>query len=136
MLKWTITYVDYDGDSHTEDFFFNLNKAEVIELNFSHQGGYKSYIDKVIAAKDTGEVIKAVKDIIKLAYGVKSPDGKRFIKSDAETEAFVQSEAYSELFMQLATDEQACIKFVTGILPKELREQAAQNGLELASPAN
>lgn len=126
MLKKTITYPDYNGVERTEDFYFNLSKAEVMEMMMSTDGGLSEMIGKVIAAKDIPNLIKIFKDFILKAYGEKSPDGKRFIKSEEIVTAFSQTEAYSQLYMELATDADSAAKFVNGVAPADLAKQAAQ----------
>ena len=120
MLKKTITYTDYNGNELTEDFYFNLSKAEIMEMEMSTAGGLTEMIQKIVAAQDTPAIIKVFKELILKAYGEKSPDGKRFIKSDEISTAFSQTEAYSQLFMELATDADAAAKFVNGIIPVDL----------------
>ena len=109
MLKKTITYVDYNGNerTETEDYYFNLSKAEIMEMEMSTTGGLAEMIQKIVAAQDAPAIIKVFKDLILKAYGEKSADGKRFIKSDEIRDAFSQTEAYSQLFMELATDADA-----------------------------
>lgn len=125
MIKKTITYTDYNGTERTEDFYFNLSKAEIMEMELSTTGGLAEMIQNVVNAKDTPAIIKIFKDLIVKAYGVKSPDGKRFMKSDELAAAFVETEAYSELFMELATDADAAAKFVNGIVPANMAKQLA-----------
>ena len=117
MLKKTITYVDYNGAERTEDFYFNLSKAEVMEMEMSTSGGLAEMIKKIVAAQDAPAIIKIFKDLILKAYGEKSPDGKRFIKSEEIATSFSQTEAYSQLFMELATNADEAAKFVNGIVP-------------------
>ena len=117
MLKKTITYTDYNQAERTEDFYFNLTKAEVMEMEMSTSGGLAEMIKKIVAAKDAPAIIKVFKDLILKAYGEKSPDGKRFIKSEEIPTAFAQTEAYSQLFMELATDPDKAAEFVNGIIP-------------------
>lgn len=117
MLKKTITYTDYNGVERTEDFYFNLNKAELIELELRHADGFEGYLNQLIKADNRDELVDLFKKIILMSYGEKDPSGKRFIKSDELTQAFVQSEAYSELFMELATDDKAAAAFINGIVP-------------------
>ena len=105
MLKKTITYVDYNGNERTEDFYFNLSKAEVMEMELSTTGGLAEMIQKIIAAQDSPAIIKIFKELLLKAYGEKSPDGKRFMKTKEITQAFEQTEAYSQLFMELATKD-------------------------------
>lgn len=117
MLKKTITYTDYNGVDRTEDFYFNLSKAEIMEMEMGTSGGLSEMINKIVAAQDAPAIIKVFKDLILKAYGEKSPDGKRFIKSDEIATAFSQTDAYSQLFMELATDSDAAAAFVNGIVP-------------------
>lgn len=117
MLKKTITFTDYNGAERTEDFYFNLSKAEVMEMELSTTGGLAEMINKIVSAQDTPSIVKIFKDIILKAYGEKSPDGRRFIKSEELSEAFSQTEAYSELYMELSTNAEAAAKFVNEILP-------------------
>lgn len=117
MLKKTINYVDYDGNKRTEDFYFNLTKAEIAEMEMSTDGGLVKMIEKIVAAQDSKRIIEIFKDLILKAFGEKSPDGKRFIKNQDIRDAFSQTEAYSELFMELATNADAATAFVNGIIP-------------------
>lgn len=121
MLKKTFTYTDYNGVERTEDHYFNLSKAEVMEMEMGTTGGLAEMIKKIVAAKDAPSIIKIFKDLILKAYGVKSDDGKRFIKSEEISAAFSQTEAYSQLFMELATDADKGAEFVNGIMPSDLR---------------
>lgn len=123
MLKKTITYVDYNGTERTEDFYFNLNKAEIMEMEMGTSGGMAEMIQRIVAAQDAPAIIKIFKDLVLKAYGEKSPDGKRFIKNNDLREEFAQTEAYSQLFMELATDSDAAAKFVNGIMPADLTQQ-------------
>lgn len=120
MLKKTITYVDYNGNQRTEDFYFNLSKAEIMEMELGTTGGFVEMINRIVEAQDAPSLIKIFKDLILKAYGEKSLDGKRFVKSEEIREAFSQTEAYSNLFMELATDATAAADFVNGIIPKNL----------------
>ena len=117
MLIKNITYTDYDGNERNETFYFNLSKAELMELEMSIDGGWAERIQQIVNAKDVPTLSKIFKDLILRSYGEKSPDGKRFVKSAALSEAFTQTEAYSELFMELITDPDAASDFMNGILP-------------------
>lgn len=117
MLKKTVTYTDYDGETRTEDFYFNLNRAEVTEMQLSTEGGMEKMLKKIIDSRDGKRIIEVFKDIVLRAYGEKSGDGKRFVKTQELRDAFEQTEAYVEIFMELATDADAAAAFVKGILP-------------------
>lgn len=126
MITKTIKYVDYNGDEREEKFMFNLTQAELMEMEMGTEGGLAEMIQKIIEAKDAPSIVKIFKDLILKAYGEKSADGKRFIKSKELSEAFSQTEAYSQLFMELATDAEAASKFVNGIVPNNINVPNAQ----------
>lgn len=125
MLKKTMTYNDYNGTERTEDLYFNLSKAEIMEMELSTTGGLAEQIRKIVSAQDVPAIIKIFKELILKSYGVKSPDGKRFIKSEELATEFSQTEAYSQLFMELSTDADAAAAFVNGIVPADVGKQVA-----------
>ena len=126
MLKKTITYTDYDGVERTEDFYFNFTEAELMEWQLVTNGGLTSYVQKIVDAKDQPRLITLFKELLLKAYGIKSDDGRRFIKSDKISEEFSQSPAYSILYMELVTDDEVAADFVNGIIPAKLSEQVAE----------
>lgn len=122
MLKKTITYTDYNGAERTEDFYFNLTQAEIMEMEMTTNGGLAEQITKVVAAKDAPTIIKIFKNLVLKSYGEKSTDGKRFMKSEEIRTAFSETEAFSIIFMELATDAQAATAFVNGIIPQPVKK--------------
>ena len=120
MIKKTITYTDFDGEKRTETHWFNLTKAEILEMELLTVGGMEKYIQNIIEAKDVPSLVKLFKDLIHKSYGVKSADGKRFIKSHEALKEFTETNAYSELFMELATDSEAASDFIKGIIPDDI----------------
>ena len=119
MLKKTMTYTDYNDVERTENFYFNLSKAEAMELEMGTAGGLTEMINTIVSTQDIPAIINIFKDLILKAYGEKSPDGRRFIKSKELSTAFAQTEAYSQLFTELATDPDKAAEFFNGILPTE-----------------
>ena len=117
MLKKTITYTDYDGNERTEDFYFNLSRAEVTAMEMSTEGGIQKSLGKIISDQDGKGTVDVIRNLILTAYGEKSLDGKRFIKSPELSDAFSHTEAFSDLFMELLTDADLAAAFVNGILP-------------------
>lgn len=124
MFTKTITYIDYDNNKRTEDFLFNLSKAEIIRMEFSETGGMEKMINKIIAEQDNKKLMNLFENIILKAYGEKSADGKRFIKSEELSTNFKQTEAYSELLVELLTNEAAATEFINKIIPAVSGEQA------------
>lgn len=118
MLKKTITYNDYNGAERTEDFYFNLTEAEVVEMQYSIGGGLKERLERIIKKQDQPAILREFKKLILMAYGEKSDDGKQFMKSEEISKRFECTEAYSNLFMELATDADKASEFVNGIVPK------------------
>ena len=123
MYKKTITYPDYNGEEIKEDFYFNLTKAEILEMQLEKEGGLAEKIQAIVDSKNVPELIKIFKELILRSYGKKSDDGKRFIKSPELSREFTQTEAYSELFMELATDSDAASAFINGIIPANLAKE-------------
>lgn len=124
MLVKRINYTDYNGNQRSEDFYFNLNKGEIFNLQFGTEGGLDKAIQKIIQTEDTPKIVKIFQDVILNAYGVKSDDGRRFIKSEELSTEFKQTEAYSELLMELVSDEKKAADFINALMPKDLAEEA------------
>ena len=125
MLKKTITYEDFNGVERKEDFYFNLSKAEIMEMQFGTVGGLDVMLKKIIDAKDVKSIMDTFKMLILKAYGIKSDDGRRFIKSEEISKEFEQTEAYSILYMELASDDNAAAEFVNGIIPKDVATEVS-----------
>jgi hypothetical protein len=118
MLKKQIKYTDYNDTEREETFYFNLSKVEVAEIEMSVSGGWVKWVEKVVEAQSEPELITIFKEVILMAYGEKSPDGRRFIKSEELSKGFSETEAFVELFMELATDAGAAAAFFNGIVPE------------------
>lgn len=136
MVVEHIKYTDFNGVEVEEDFFFNFTEAEVAEMQLSFPGGLKGELERIINAKDQAEIIKVFKKLILRAYGKKSPDGKRFEKSEEISKAFEQTNAYSQLFMKLAFDDDAAAKWVNGVMPASFAEAAQNAAAPALSPVN
>lgn len=124
MLKKTIKYTNYDGAEREKDFFFNLKKSELVDLQYKTSKGFIAYIEEITKAGDNSELWKAFRDIVLMAYGEKSDDGERFMKSPEISKAFEETEAFSVLIMELIEKEGAASDFINGIMPKDLTEKS------------
>jgi hypothetical protein len=120
LLKKSITFEDFNDQTVTEDHYFHLSKADLVELEVSHQGGLGGWIEKIVASQDGKALIEEFKKLILWSYGKKSDDGRRFIKTEELREEFVSSPAYESLFMELVTDSDKAAEFVNNIVPKGL----------------
>jgi len=117
MLKKKIDYIDFDGNERSENFYFNLTKAEVTEMEMGTDGGLSQTLQKIVDERDSKRIIESFKELILKSYGEKSPDGKRFMKNQEIKDSFAQTEAYSVMFMELATNAESAAAFVNGIVP-------------------
>ena len=118
MLKKSITFTDYDGAVRTEDHYFNLSKVEVQEMQLTTKGGYAELLTRIVAAMDMPAIYKTFKEFVLRSYGEKSPDGRRFIKSEELSIAFSQTEAYVVLMEEITSDAQKAAEFINAIMPK------------------
>jgi hypothetical protein len=133
VLKKCITYEDFNGEEVTEELYFNLSKAELVELELSRPGGMQEHLQKIVESEDGKAIITEFKELILMSYGQRSEDGKRFIKTPILREEFQSTEAYSQLFFELCTDAEKAAEFVNGIIPTGLADEVAslnvsQNG--------
>lgn len=126
MFKKTVTYEDYKGNTRTEDFYFNLNKAELVELELSTKGGLTVMMDRIIAAQDNATLFKIFKDLVSKSYGVLSDDGRKFVKNQEVLDDFMQTEAYSIIFSELATNAEAAAEFFNNVIPQNLAKELAE----------
>ena len=126
MFTKTVTYEDYKGNTRTEDFYFNLNKAELVELELSTKGGLTVMMDRIIATQDNPTLFKIFKDLVAKSYGVLSDDGRKFIKNQEVLDDFMQTEAYSIIFSELATNAEAAAEFFNNVIPQNLAKELAE----------
>lgn len=127
MLKKTIEYTDFNGDKQSEDFYFHLSKAELVELETGGEGGsLHDELEAMTKNQDGNKIIQTMKKLILASYGKRSEDGRRFIKNQEIRDEFESSEAYSVFFMDLLTNAEAAAKFTTGVIPPELAAEAAE----------
>lgn len=132
MLKKHFKYTDYNGNTREEDHYFHLSKAEILEMELGTSGGLAEMIQRIVSSQDIPSITKIFKDLILKSYGEKSPDGRRFIKSEELTKAFTETEAYSQLYMELSTDADAASDFVNGIMPEDMKDKTVDIGKEAA----
>lgn len=121
MLKKTITYTDFEGVQRTEDHYFNLSKTELMRMELSTEGGLGKKLEAISKSGNVPELVKMFETLIKSSYGIKSDDGKRFVKNDTITEDFINSAAYDELFMELISNTDEAINFFKSIMPGEVQ---------------
>ena len=127
MLKETITYIDFNDTERTEDFYFNLTRTELIRMEMSKNGSLTGLLTKIVKANDMPDIFEAMEMLILKAYGEKSTDGRFFNKSEEISNNFMNSPADDKLFEKLTTDATYAYKFLMGLLPKDLAEQAKKN---------
>lgn len=126
MIKKTVTYKDFDGNERTEDFYFHLTEQELTEWELSVDGGLSGVLSRIINSKDNKKLIEIFKDLLIRSYGVKTPDGRGFVKNQEVLNDFIYTQAFSDIYMELATDDNAASEFVNGIIPAKLAAEARQ----------
>lgn len=125
MIKKTITYTDIDGNKCTEDFYFNLTKAEILELEVSRHGGFAESMKAIVASENKADILATIKEILLAAYGERSAESRHFVKTPESAAAFSHTEAYSVLFMELFQgSEESAAEFFSQLLPEDLRSAA------------
>ena len=142
MYTRSFTYKDWNDVERTEEFRFNLTKAELMEMQYEQEGGMREYLDKIIKSNNQKELMRLFKDLVLKAYGEKSEDGKYFIKNDEIRQRFASTPVYSELFMELSTDSKVAADFVNGIMPADIDRSGlkkvlpGQAPIEVVPPTN
>ena len=134
MYVKEIEYTDFNGVTRKEKFYFNLTKAEILDMELGKTGGLTEYIQKILEAQDTPAIMSLFKSLLLKSYGVKSDDGRRFVKNDQVRSEFEQTQAFSDLYMMLALDDNEASKFVNAIVPDDMKvsnEQKVQFAKEL-----
>lgn len=126
MIKKTVTYTDYNGEQRTETFYFHYTEAEILDMEMSEEGSFVDRIQRIIDAKDKTALMKLIKKFVIDAYGVKSEDGKRFMKNDELKTAFLECPAYSDIFMEMVTNDEVAAEFVNGVIPSTMKDRVAK----------
>ena len=84
MITKTIKYTDFNGVEREEKYLFNLTKAELMEMELGTTGGLAETIKNIVDAQDVPKIQELFKKLLLKSYGVKSEDGKRFMKIDKD----------------------------------------------------
>jgi hypothetical protein len=122
MFKDHRKYVDYNGETREEDFYFNLDERDITKMELGTHGGLDKLIAKITAEKDLPKIIELFEQLIDASYGEKTADGKYFIKDPEKLKLFKSTQAYSDLYMQLATDDKFAANFVNHVVPKSMTD--------------
>lgn len=132
MIKKTIVYVDFDGVERTEDSYFNLTEAELIKMETSVEGGMSAMLDRMIKSPNPTEIIPIIDKVVDAAYGVKSPDGRRFMKIRPDGSRYVddfkETSAYSEFYTELFLNPVKAADFFNSLIPEKLKEKLNADG--------
>jgi transcriptional regulator NrdR family protein len=133
MLKKTVTYETFDGEKVTEDFYFNLTETELTDWSVSKSGGMVQFIKILLKTSDGAEMYKMIKDLVLKSYGIKSPDGKKFYKSDAIIKEFESSAAFSDIMTSIMKDEKSATDFIKGVIPKKLAAKVPEGPVDMGA---
>lgn len=124
MIKKTIKYYDYNDVEVTEDFYFNFDKLEMLEMEISHEGGVQAHMEKLIESEQSVEIYNIFKELILKSVGRKSEDGRRFLKNDEIRTDFEMSPALPELIYSFFKNGTEAADFVKGLLPARALAEA------------
>lgn len=140
MITKTMTYVDFNGKKRTEEFNFHLNKAELLELDASYEGGWVAHVQRIVNANSNAEIFHTMKDFLLRAYGEKSEDGRQFRKRDENdrplSRRFEECPAYEMLLMELTLGPNAgaaAAEFINGVVPKDMSNPNAPAAIPAAT---
>ena len=126
MIKKTVTYEDFNGLQRTEEHYFHLNKAELVEMELSKEGGLSAYYEKIVKAQDIPALASVFKELLLKSFGVKTEDGRGFMKKDATGNplwiAFEQTAAFEAIYMELITDTDKATDFFNRIIPQNMQQ--------------
>lgn len=140
MLKKTVTYVDFNEKNQVEDCFFNLTKTELLEMAMDLPEGVSESVgndpekmdeDKAVAKlmESLGNkgILNFIKELVLKSYGVKSEDGRRFMKVDENGKPlsieFSQTMAFEAIMEEFMTNDLAASEFVNGIIPSSIADK-------------
>lgn len=129
-----MTYKNFNDEEVTEDHYFNLTQAELVEMEHSIEGGLHDHLQRIVETEDAGEIMKTFKMLLLRSYGKKSDDGKRFIKNEQLREEFESSEAYSKIYMGIVTDAAVAAEFTNNIMPAGMKELAEKMAAQQDKP--
>lgn len=125
MIKQTITYKDFNGDEHTEDFWFNLSQDELADLAIIEETDLNASFKAIVARNNPKEILSTFREVLLASYGQRSGDGRRFMKSPEISAEFKSTGAWGVLYMRLVTDAAFAAEFVNGLVPAEVASQQA-----------
>lgn len=137
MLKKTVKYEDFDGNTREETLYFFISKTELTEMELKTPGGFAKKLERISTSANGAEIMDVFKEIILTSYGEKSEDGRSFIKKRNGVrlaDEFEQTMAFDALFTELITNPDKASAFVNGIMPKDLMAEAnKQNAAKTSS---
>lgn len=125
MITREITYTDYNGDEQTEKYYFDLTVPEMLELSFSSAGDIQSTLERLSNSRKIGEIFNIIQTLIFKSVGVKSDDGKRFVKNEEVLNDFKQSRGYESFLMKMMQDTDYASKFIEQLIPQDRIKQIA-----------
>lgn len=132
MLKQSVAYTDFDDNESVETLYFNLTKTELadnLDLKDEFEKLQSEFIGddkRELETQEIRKILELVKTLMRLSYGVRSADGKRFVKTQEQWTEFTQTAVYDQFLFSLFEQPTNAMNFITGILPKELRSAALE----------
>lgn len=126
MYKKEITYTDFNGVECKETVYFNLTKTELTTWDQQHSGTFSDYLTNISEGKHVKDIYNIFTEIVDRSYGIKSEDGKRFVKTPEALADFKASAAYDQMMVDILSDASLAVEFIQKVLPKDLMEKAKE----------
>lgn len=117
MFRYVDVYKDFNGTERKETVYFDLNQSEIIGLEIDSEKGLSEYLQEISDAKNAKEMMRFFTNTLYKAYGEKSADGRRFVKSKELSDAFTQTVIYQDIYAELLTNAEFASKFINSIMP-------------------
>ena len=130
MIKKTVVYENLDGKTESEVVYLNINMIELTELEFVAEKSISDILKEIGETPSMADALKTFKMFLRFAYGVKSPDSKKLLKSDSIWESFENSEPYSALLWEMLNDAPKAVDVIMGILPQKKIEELIEKDPE------
>lgn len=134
MIKRTVEYKDFLGQTRTDEFRFNLTEDEMMDLVKEDELFSPDHISHVMEISDGIEMYRILRRMILASYGVLSEDGKVFRKPAEALYDFAHSAAYTQLLDDLTNTEDfgKLRSFIMGIIPAKYAERLATDSQVMA----
>lgn len=134
MIQREITWTNFADEEVSKTYYFHITKAEAVEefLGFakgSNVNDFETILKEIIASRDNKKIIGHFKTLLIASVGLRSADGRQFIKDEEITKEFKYSGAMDELLMWMFQNADGAAEFILGMFPKEFVQVGEEKGV-------